>query len=59
MKYEWRKEEKDLYLPGKKPITVDVPEFSFFMIEGKGTAQPFPNENRKPYSAGALSLKYG
>jgi len=36
MKHEWRKHEKDLYMPKQKPELVDVPEHKFFMIEGKG-----------------------
>ena len=36
MKYEWRKKEKSLYLPKEKPELIEVPEFKFFMIGGKG-----------------------
>lgn len=36
MKHEWRKHEKGIYLPEKKPELVDIPEYSFFTIEGKG-----------------------
>lgn len=36
MKYEWKKHEKNLYLPGNKPVLVTVPEQKFFMISGKG-----------------------
>ena len=36
MKYEWRKQEKDLYLPKAKPVLVTVPEQKFFMISGQG-----------------------
>lgn len=36
MKYEWKKEEKDLYLPKEKPTLVTVPKQKFFMINGKG-----------------------
>lgn len=35
MKYEWRKEEKHLYFPKKVEI-VDVPEYTFFIIDGMG-----------------------
>ena len=40
MKYEWRKQEKELYLPPAEPVVVRVPKFKFFTIEGKGN----PNE---------------
>ena len=36
MKHEWRKHEKELYIPKQKPELVSVPEQKFFMIKGKG-----------------------
>ncbi|RDX02549.1 GyrI-like domain-containing protein [Listeria kieliensis] len=36
MKYEWRKEEKELYLPKKQPVFIDVPKFGYLTIEGEG-----------------------
>lgn len=36
MKHEWRKHEKNLYLPKRKPELVTVPKQKFFMIKGKG-----------------------
>ncbi|PIE56238.1 MAG: hypothetical protein CSA34_04955 [Desulfobulbus propionicus] len=36
MKYEWRKEEKDIYLPPKHPVIVDVPRFKYLAISGSG-----------------------
>ena len=36
MKHEWRKHEKQLYIPKEKPELVTVPEQKFFMIKGKG-----------------------
>lgn len=35
-KYEWRKEDKELYLSSKKPTKIFVPELKYFTIEGKG-----------------------
>ena len=36
MKHEWRKKEKDLYLPEKeKPQLLTVPKQQFPMLEGK------------------------
>ncbi|PID55766.1 hypothetical protein CSB45_14595 [candidate division KSB3 bacterium] len=36
MKYEWRKEEKHIYLPPQKPVLVDVPQCKYFTIRGSG-----------------------
>lgn len=35
-KHEWRKKEKQFYLPKNKPEFIDVPEFNFVTIEGEG-----------------------
>jgi len=36
MKFEWRKKEKDIYLPPHKPVTIDIPAFKYFTIHGSG-----------------------
>jgi len=36
MKYEWRKKEKDTYLPKTQPEIIIVPTFKYFSIKGKG-----------------------
>lgn len=36
MKWEWKKQEKDLYLPKGEPTIVNVPKQKFFTICGKG-----------------------
>ncbi len=36
MKKEWRKHEKEFYLPKVRPSVIIVPEFSFFTIKGQG-----------------------
>jgi len=36
MKHEWRKHEKNLYMPKRKPELVTVPKQKFFILEGKG-----------------------
>lgn len=41
MKHEWKKNDKQFYLPGEKPETIVLPTFSFFTIEGKGN----PNDD--------------
>ncbi|HEL1185517.1 TPA: GyrI-like domain-containing protein [Streptococcus equi subsp. zooepidemicus] len=40
MKYEWRKQEKNLYGAKQTPIIVEVPKQKFILIKGKGN----PNE---------------
>ncbi|WFD10673.1 GyrI-like domain-containing protein [Tepidibacter hydrothermalis] len=55
MKYEWRKQAKELYLPKNKPEIVTVPSFKFFMIDGKGN----PNSEDFSEAIGVLySLSY-
>lgn len=44
MKYEWKKQEKNLYLPGEKPVLITVPQQKFLMMSGKG------NPNDKEFS---------
>ena len=36
MKYEWKKQEKELYLPKNQPTLVTVPKQKFFTINGTG-----------------------
>ena len=36
MKHEWRKQEKNLYMPKQSSELITVPEQKFFMISGKG-----------------------
>ena len=55
MKYEWKKEEKNLYLPKQVPELINVPEHKFFMIKGKGN----PNSDEFAEKIGVLySLSY-
>lgn len=55
MKYEWKKQEKNLYLPKTKPDLITIPEQKFFMIRGKGN----PNDEDFAERIGALySLAY-
>ncbi|MBS5787866.1 MAG: GyrI-like domain-containing protein [Clostridioides difficile] len=54
-KHEWRKKEKDIYIPKTKPELIYVPNQKFITIDGKG------NPNDKPFAdkVGALySLAY-
>ncbi|ROR30751.1 hypothetical protein EDD66_102406 [Mobilisporobacter senegalensis] len=50
MKYEWRKNEKELYLPKEKPELVQVPKQKFFMIQGEG------NPNHEDFSERVRAL---
>ena len=55
MKFEWRKHAKELYMPKNKVELITVPEFKFFMINGKGN----PNEKQFSEAVGVLySLSY-
>lgn len=44
MKYEWKKQEKQLYLPKEKPELITVPKQKFLMIKGQG------NPNKEEYA---------
>ena len=36
MKYQWRKDDKSIYLPKNKPEIIHVPKMNYFMLDGKG-----------------------
>ena len=56
MKYEWRKQEKELYGVKTKAVLVDVPKQKFIKIKGKGN----PNEEDFSNRISALySVAYG
>ena len=56
MKYEWRKKEKELYIPSRVPQVVEVPKQKFFVIEGKGN----PNDEDFAERIGVLyAVSYG
>ena len=50
MKYEWRKEEKALYLPKRKPMELTIPAQKFYTISGKG------NPNKEQFGADTAAL---
>jgi hypothetical protein len=55
MAHEWKKAEKQFYLPGTKPVLIKVPSFSFFSIRGQGN----PNDKLFAEHIGVLySLAY-
>ncbi|HPW66048.1 MAG TPA: GyrI-like domain-containing protein [Salinivirgaceae bacterium] len=56
MKHEWRKNEKQFYLPKNKPELITIPKFKFFTIEGSGN----PNDDFFAEYIGVLYyLSYG
>lgn len=55
MKFEWRKQEKNLYLPKAQPELITIPKHKYFMISGKGN----PNDEKFSERIGVLySLAY-
>lgn len=55
MKHEWKRAEKELYLPKTIPELITIPEQQFFMLKGKGN----PNSNTFDEKIGVLySLAY-
>lgn len=55
MKYEWKKHEKNLYLPKQIPEVITIPKQTFFMLKGKGN----PNSDSFAEKIGVLySLAY-
>lgn len=55
MKYEWKKAEKQLYLPKTIPELITIPNQKFFMLKGKGN----PNSDSFAEKIGVLySLAY-
>ena len=56
MKHEWKKDEKEYYLPKNKPELITIPKFNFFTVEGTGN----PNDDLFAEYIGVLySLSYG
>lgn len=52
-KVDFTKQYKDLYLPKKEPVLINIPSMSFIMVDGKGN----PNEEGGEYSE-AVGLLY-
>lgn len=56
MKYEWKKNEKNLYVVKQKPQLIEIPSAYYIMIKGDGN----PNESDFSNRVSALySLAYG
>ena len=56
MKYEWKKNEKNLYGVKQKPKLIDVPSAYYIMIKGEGNPNESDFSNRV---SGLYSLAYG
>ncbi len=55
MKYEWRKNDKAVYLPKAMPTVVDIGEYAYFTLSGQGN----PNDELFTQAIGVLySLSY-
>ncbi len=50
MKYEWRKKDKDLYLPKEVPVEIEIPPMQYLTITGEG------NPNGEAFSECVQSL---
>lgn len=56
MKHEWRKKEKSIYIPKQQPELIDIPEYKYITITGKGN----PNSKEFADKIGVLyPLSYG
>lgn len=56
MKYEWKKNEKDLYGVKQKPQLIEVPSAYYIMIKGEGNPNEIDFSNRV---SALYSLAYG
>lgn len=55
MKYEWKKQDKALYLPAAEPALMNIPAHNYFMLQGEGN----PNSEAFAEAVGVLySLSY-
>ncbi|HWR62237.1 MAG TPA: GyrI-like domain-containing protein [Clostridia bacterium] len=52
MKYEWKKQARELYLPKRTPEIVTVPSMKFFMLDGRGN----PNGEEFAEAVGVLYI---
>ncbi len=51
-KVDFKKEHKDLYLPKRRPVLIDVPQMQFLMVDGAG------DPNSEAYQQ-AIGILYG
>lgn len=53
MAYNFKKEQKNFYLPGKKPELIDVPKMNYIAVQGQGD----PNDENGEYKQ-AITMLY-
>ena len=53
MAYNFKKEQKNFYLPGKKPELIDVPKMNYIAVQGQGD----PNDENGEYKQ-AIAMLY-
>lgn len=53
MAYNFKKEQKNFYLPGKKPELIDVPKMNYIAVRGQGD----PNDENGEYKQ-AITMLY-
>lgn len=54
MAFDFKKEFKQIYAPGKKPSIIEVPKMNYVAVRGKGD----PNDESGEYKR-AIELLYG
>jgi len=54
MAFDYKKEYKEFYMPGKKPCIIDVPSMNYIAVSGKGN----PNVEGSEYKE-SIDLLYG
>lgn len=56
MKHEWRKHEKEVYLPKTEPTLIQLPSYKYYTLEGSGN----PNRDEYKVEIEALyAMSYG
>lgn len=53
MPFDYKKENKDYYMPPKKPVVIEIPQMNYIAVRGKGN----PNEENGEYSK-AIKMLY-
>ncbi len=57
-KHEWRKKEKEIYLPKTKPVLIDIPTYQYITIAGAGNPnQPIFSEQISVLYSMSYALK--
>lgn len=54
MPFDYKKENKEYYMPPKKPVIIEIPQMNYIAVRGKGN----PNDENGEYSK-AIKMLYG